>query len=148
MSVISRPVPPMPSPDVLERRGIPVHDRRVTVDGLSTQYLEAGTGPPVLRLHGHEQSPTSWRWVIPALARTHRVLALSLPGHGETDPAVVGGLLGYAALTFDAEQATGLDGAMRLIVEQPFGRFLLTAVAVGFAAFGVFAFLQARYRRM
>ena len=37
---------------------------------------------------GHEQSATSWRWVIPALARTHRVLALSLPGHGDTAPAV------------------------------------------------------------
>ena len=33
---------------------------------------------------GHEQSATSWRWVIPSLARTHRVLALSLPGHGDT----------------------------------------------------------------
>jgi len=61
---------------------------------------------------------------------------------------VVGGLLGYAALTFDAQQAKGLDGAMRTILEQPFGRFLLTAVAVGFASFGVFALLQARYRRM
>jgi pimeloyl-ACP methyl ester carboxylesterase len=39
-------------------------------------------------LHGHEQSATSWRWVIPALARTHRVLAVSLPGHGGTAPAV------------------------------------------------------------
>jgi pimeloyl-ACP methyl ester carboxylesterase len=52
-----------------------VHDRRVTVDGMDTQYLEAGTGPPLLLLHGHEQSATSWRWVIPALAHTHRVLA-------------------------------------------------------------------------
>jgi len=67
-----------------------MHDRRVVVDGVSTQYLEAGAGPPVLLLHGHEQSATSWRWVIPALARTHRVLALSLPGHGETGPAVGG----------------------------------------------------------
>jgi demethylmenaquinone methyltransferase/2-methoxy-6-polyprenyl-1,4-benzoquinol methylase len=57
------------------------------VDGLSLQYLEAGTGSPGLLLHGHEQSATTWRWVIPALARTHRVLALSLPGHGESAPA-------------------------------------------------------------
>jgi hypothetical protein len=62
--------------------------------------------------------------------------------------SVVGGLLGYAALTFDAQQAKGLDGAMRTILEQPFGQFLLTAVAMGFVAFGLFAFLQARYRRM
>ena len=61
---------------------------------------------------------------------------------------VVGGLLGYAAVTFDAQQAKGLDGAMRTILEQPFGQFLLTAVALGFVAFGLFAFLQARYRRM
>jgi hypothetical protein len=32
-----------------------------------------------------------------------------------------------------------LDGAMQTIVAQPFGRFLLTAVALGFAAVGVFA---------
>jgi len=62
--------------------------------------------------------------------------------------AVVGLLLGYAALTFDPEKATGLDGAMRTIVQQPFGQFLLTAVALGFVAFGVFAFAQARYRNM
>ena len=67
-----------------------LHDRRITVDGVETQYLEAGAGPPLLLLHGHEQSATSWRWVIPALARTHRVLALSLPGHGESGPAADG----------------------------------------------------------
>jgi hypothetical protein len=38
-----------------------------------------------------EQSATSWRWVIPALARTHPVLALSLPGCGKSAPAPGGG---------------------------------------------------------
>jgi pimeloyl-ACP methyl ester carboxylesterase len=69
---------------------IVVHDRRITVDGVETQYLEAGAGPPLLLLHGHEQSATSWRWVIPALAQTRRVLAPSLPGHGESGPAPAG----------------------------------------------------------
>lgn len=63
-----------------------LHDRRVTVAGATAQYLEAGSGPPLLLVHGHEQSATSWRWVIPALARTHRVLAVSLPGYGGTAP--------------------------------------------------------------
>ncbi|MFZ0876540.1 MAG: alpha/beta fold hydrolase, partial [Pseudonocardiaceae bacterium] len=67
-----------------------VRDRRVIVDGISTQYLEAGAGSPLLLLHGYEQSATSWRWVIPELARTHRVVALSLPGHGDSAPAVGG----------------------------------------------------------
>jgi Domain of Unknown Function (DUF1206) len=61
---------------------------------------------------------------------------------------VVGGLLSYATLTFDRQQAQGLDGALQTILAQPFGRFLLTAVALGFGAFGLFAMLQARYRRM
>jgi hypothetical protein len=61
---------------------------------------------------------------------------------------LVGGLLTYATLTFDRQKAQGLDGALQTIVAQPFGRFLLTAVALGFVAFGVFAILQSRYRRM
>jgi 2-hydroxy-6-oxonona-2,4-dienedioate hydrolase len=70
--------------------GLAVQNRRVCVDGVKLQYLEAGSGPPLLLLHGHEQSATSWRWVLPVLARTHRVLALSLPGHGDSAPAVGG----------------------------------------------------------
>lgn len=61
---------------------------------------------------------------------------------------LVGGLLSYATLTFDRQKAPGLDGALQTILAQPFGRFLLTAAALGFAAFGVFAILQSRYRRM
>jgi len=45
-------------------------------------------------------------------------------------------------------EAQGLDGALQTILAQPFGRFLLTAVALGFLAFGLFAILQARYRPM
>ncbi|HEY6745452.1 MAG TPA: DUF1206 domain-containing protein [Mycobacteriales bacterium] len=62
--------------------------------------------------------------------------------------AVVGGLLSYATLTFHRQKAQGLDGALQTILAQPFGRFLLTAVALGFVAFGLFAMLQSRYRRM
>jgi hypothetical protein len=59
--------------------------------------------------------------------------------------AVVGGLLTYAAVTFDPGKARGLDGAMHTILEAPFGRILLTLVAVGIAAFGAFCFVRARY---
>ena len=82
MSAVSIPTDTGPTPDL--QGPVVVHDRRVLVDGITAQYLEAGSGPTLLLLHGHEQSATSWRWVIPALARTHHVLALSLPGHGDT----------------------------------------------------------------
>jgi hypothetical protein len=62
--------------------------------------------------------------------------------------AMVGGLLGYAAWTFDLKKASGLDAALQTILEQPFGSWMLSAMAFGFVAFGVFAILQFRYRRM
>ncbi|MGQ0629927.1 MAG: DUF1206 domain-containing protein [Sporichthyaceae bacterium] len=61
---------------------------------------------------------------------------------------LVGGLLAYAALDFDPTKARGLDGALQAILTQPWGRFLLSAVALGFVAFGLFAIVQSRYRRM
>jgi len=59
--------------------------------------------------------------------------------------ALVGGLLGWAAITFDPTKASGLDGALRTLLDAPFGKLLLTLVALGIAAFGVFVFFRARY---
>ena len=111
MSVMS-PASAAPD-DVQDQSEDIVCDRRVTVNGTETQYVEAGAGPPLLLLHGHEQSAASWRWVIPALARTHRVLALSLPGHGDTAPLVGGHSPGSDLTPF---VAAFLD---TLAVEQP-----------------------------
>ena len=61
---------------------------------------------------------------------------------------LIGSLLSYAALTFDKQKAPGLDGTLQTILAQPFGKYLLTAAALGFLAFGLFALLQTRYRRM
>ena len=58
---------------------------------------------------------------------------------------LVGGLLAYAAITFDPAKASGLDGAMRAILQAPFGRLLLTLVAIGIATFGAYCFARARY---
>ena len=93
-----------------------VHDRRVVVDGVQLQYLEAGSGPPLLLLHGHEQGATSWRWVTPVLARTHRVLAVSLPGHGESSAAVGGYAPGrdLAPLVVDFLDTIGV-GALHVV---------------------------------
>lgn len=58
--------------------------------------------------------------------------------------AVVGGLFGWAALTYDAQKAGGLDEALHTVGSQPAGAVLLTALALGFAAFGVFCLVWAR----
>jgi hypothetical protein len=61
---------------------------------------------------------------------------------------IVGGLLGYTAVTFDRRKAQGLDGALQTILAQPFGKYLLIVAAIGFACFGLYAMLQSRFRRM
>jgi hypothetical protein len=58
----------------------------------------------------------------------------------------VGGLLGYAALTFEQSNARGMDVAMQMILAQPFEKLMLTRVGLGFVAFGLFAAIQSRYR--
>lgn len=60
---------------------------------------------------------------------------------------VVGFLLSYATVTFDS-QMQGLDGALQTILAQPSGKLMLTVLALGFIAFGMFAMLQTRYRQM
>ncbi|HZB21386.1 MAG TPA: DUF1206 domain-containing protein [Blastococcus sp.] len=58
---------------------------------------------------------------------------------------LVGVLLWRAAASADVSTATGLDGAMTAIAGVSAGPWLLTAVAAGFAAFGVYALARARY---
>jgi hypothetical protein len=60
---------------------------------------------------------------------------------------VVGAMFGWAAIDYDPQKAGGLDTALHTIKEQPFGSVLLTILALGFAAFGVYAFLWSRNPR-
>jgi hypothetical protein len=73
-----------------------------------------------------------------------RLGQIGFPGKGIA-LAGVGGLLVWAAVTFDPSKAKGLDGAVHGALELPFGRILLTLVAVGVAAFGAFCLVRARY---
>ena len=60
---------------------------------------------------------------------------------------VVGALFGWAALSYDPDKAGGLDDALKTVRDQPYGPYLLTFVALGLAAFGLFCFAWARYVR-
>lgn len=63
---------------------IPVSERRLELAAIPTAILEGGEGPPIVLLHGPGESAANWRWVIPALVETHRVIAPDLPAHGCT----------------------------------------------------------------
>ena len=60
---------------------------------------------------------------------------------------IVGALFGWAAIAYDPGKAGGLDDALKTVRDQPFGPYLLTFVALGLAAFGLFCFAWARYVR-
>ncbi|ULE31690.1 alpha/beta fold hydrolase [Mycobacterium sp. IDR2000157661] len=65
--------------------------KTVLVDGLTTGYLEAGHGDPVVLLHGGEfgaSAEIGWERTIGALAERHRVLALDMLGFGESAKVV------------------------------------------------------------
>jgi hypothetical protein len=62
--------------------------------------------------------------------------------------AVVGILFLVAAITADPSEATGLDGALGALAALPFGVVVLTVVALGLIAYGVYCFARARYARL
>lgn len=61
---------------------------------------------------------------------------------------LVGVLLAVAAIRFNPEQPIGLDAALKGLAAQPYGPYLLAAVALGLVAYGVFCFFDARYHRV
>jgi Domain of Unknown Function (DUF1206) len=61
--------------------------------------------------------------------------------------SIIGGLFGYAAITYDPKKAGGLDAALATIRSQPFGTVLLVIMAAGIACFGVYCFIWARNAR-
>ena len=62
--------------------------------------------------------------------------------------SVVGILFCAAAITSDPSEATGLDGALKTLVELPLGPVILTVVALGLMAYGVYSFARAKYARL
>ena len=61
--------------------------------------------------------------------------------------AVVGVLVGSAAVVADPRRAGGLDAALRALGETGLGDTLLIVVALGFAAFGLYCLVDAATRR-
>jgi len=54
----------------------------VTVGGIEVHYREAGSGTPVVLVHGFTGNSRNWALVVPALRQRYRVISPDLPGHG------------------------------------------------------------------
>lgn len=72
---------------LFDRRDRPtdrVKPGRVTAAGIDTFYLEAGSGPPVIVLHGLAMTNASMISTVASLAKSRRVIAPDLPGFGDS----------------------------------------------------------------
>jgi 2-hydroxy-6-oxonona-2,4-dienedioate hydrolase len=116
----------------LEVADVTIEEQQIEVDGLLTHYLAAGEGPPLLLLHALGESALDWRWVLPDLARTHRVYAPDLPGFGDSakptadySPVFFEGFVAAFLDALEVERAAVVDNslggltALRLALSEP-----------------------------
>jgi len=61
------------------------HRRFVEIDGKRANVVELGSGPPLLFVHGLSGCWQNWLENVPRFARTHRVIAMDLPGFGASE---------------------------------------------------------------
>lgn len=105
--------------------------------GCYQAYKTFGDDDFMDEIRQQEMSPAMRRW-------TRRI---GMAGH--IARAVVYVVIGFfvvvAALQFDPQEARGLDGALQTLAQQPYGPWILTAVAFGLLLFGVFTLIRARY---
>ncbi|HEX9218295.1 MAG TPA: alpha/beta hydrolase [Gemmatimonadales bacterium] len=62
----------------------PAVGHRVQVNGMRMYYEVSGQGEPLIVLHGAYMNIRTMSAIVPRLARTHKVYALELQGHGRT----------------------------------------------------------------
>lgn len=77
-------------------------------DGACVRTLEAGAGQPLLLIHGVGLRAEAWGPQFDALSQVARVIAVDMPGHGESDPLPgVPGLADYVAWAARVIEALG-----------------------------------------
>lgn len=88
-----------------------LHSNKVGDVQAMLNFNRQGAGPPLLLVHGLGGSWRSWITILPALSEVREVVALDLPGHGETPAVASSGTfrgLADSVETFIVDQ--GLEG--------------------------------------
>ena len=57
---------------------------KVELENLSISYKEQGKGKPIVLIHGFMGSHEYWEKVVPKISEDYRVIAIDLPGHGDS----------------------------------------------------------------
>ncbi len=104
----------------------------VTVGPHTIHYLEAGTGEPMIMIHGWLCWGAYWKKVMPAMADRYRVIAPDLLGHGISDkpldPSVSYGTDAQAERVIAFMDALGIERAY--VVGHSMGGEIAAKVAI------------------
>jgi len=100
------------------------------VNGQSIAYSRAGSGPPVLLLHGFPQTRAMWHGIAPLLADRFTVIAADLRGYGDSGKPE--GVEAYSFRNMAADQRAlmtelGFDRWSRSATPAPRGPYMPTA---------------------
>jgi pimeloyl-ACP methyl ester carboxylesterase len=105
------------------------HQRWVAVDGTPANVIELGAGPPLLLVHGLSGCWQNWLENIPHFARTHRVIAVDLPGFGASPmPPGEISIPGYARFLDGVCDALSIDAAA--VVGNSMGGYVAAELAI------------------
>jgi pimeloyl-ACP methyl ester carboxylesterase len=105
------------------------HLRQIDVVGARVNYVEMGEGTPLLFVHGLSGCWQNWLENIPHFARTHRVVALDLPGFGASPmPPWEITIPAYGRFVRDFCERLGIDRCS--IAGNSMGGFIASEVAI------------------
>ncbi|MVU80369.1 alpha/beta fold hydrolase [Nocardia sp. ET3-3] len=118
-------------PDWVDDTLFPFESRFVEIDGHTVHYVDEGSGPTLLFLHGNPTWSFLWRDAISALRGEFRCVAVDYPGFGLSTPK-----RGYRFLPEEhAQVVAGFVDALGLhqvtLVGQDWGGLIGLAVAQG-----------------
>jgi uncharacterized protein DUF1206 len=90
------------------------------------------------------------KWRSGEMSRTERTWGTRVAVVGHIARGIVFGLVGVfiakAAWEYDPKEAIGLDGALQKLASAPHGPWVLGVTAAGLLCYGLFCFVDARYR--
>jgi pimeloyl-ACP methyl ester carboxylesterase len=65
--------------------GAQINEEFFSSNGVKIRYLVAGTGEPVILVHGFASRAEMWRPLLADLSKDHKVVAIDCRGHGKSD---------------------------------------------------------------
>jgi len=106
------------------------HLRQVELPGATVNYAEIGEGEPIIFVHGLGGCWRNWLENLPHFGRTHRAIALDLPGFGDSPmPSWPIDMPAYGRLIHDFCEKLGIDRVAAL-VGNSMGGFVSTEATI------------------